>query len=115
MFNEWEQIQRQILKSLRSYAGDFQKQYRQYESYREIFLAAPSSADNNSVITLRELIEFVAHVADCYPDTTKDFPTHLLEILSSYHHELEPGLREKIVGSLVLLRKKQIISSIQYR
>ncbi|KAL9625440.1 MAG: hypothetical protein Q9160_000503 [Pyrenula sp. 1 TL-2023] len=106
-------LQHKIRRDPISYAGDFQKQYRQYESYREIFLAAPSSADNNGVVTLRELIEFVAHVADCYPDTTKEFPNHLIEILSLYHHDLEPELREKIVGSLVLLRKKQIISSIQ--
>jgi len=57
------------------------------------------------------LIDFVSHVADCYPTITKDFPNELIEILSLHHATLEPELREKIVGSLVLLRKKDIIDS----
>jgi protein SDA1 len=57
------------------------------------------------------LIDFVSHVADCYPTITKDFPHELIEILSLHHATLEPELREKIVGSLVLLRKKEVIDS----
>jgi protein SDA1 len=57
------------------------------------------------------LIDFVSHVADCYPTITKDFPRELIEILSLHHATLEPELREKIVGSLVLLRKKEVIDS----
>ena len=34
-----------------------------------------------------------------------------MEILSTHHEKLEPGLREKIVGSLVLLRRKDVIGS----
>jgi protein SDA1 len=51
-------------------------------------------------------------VADCYPTITKNFPTELIEILSLHHATLELDLREKIVGSLILLRKKEIIDSI---
>jgi protein SDA1 len=50
-------------------------------------------------------------VADCYPTITKNFPHELIEILSLHHATLETELREKIVGSLVLLRKKEIIDS----
>jgi protein SDA1 len=77
-------------------------------------MAAPSSATDTGVISLRDLIEFISHVADCYPEITKEFPQELIDILTQHHLVLEPELREKIVGSLVLLRKKEIIDSSMY-
>lgn len=77
-------------------------------------MAAPTSATDTGIISLRELIDFVAHVADCYPDITKDFPQQLMDILTQHHLVLEPELREKIVGSLVLLRKKELLDSATY-
>ncbi|KAI1965331.1 Severe Depolymerization of Actin [Ophidiomyces ophidiicola] len=95
----------------RSYVEDFRSQHFQYESHREIFMAAPSSATDTGIISLRELIDFIAHVAECYPDITKDFPRQLIEIISLHHAVLESELREKIVTSLVLLKKKDVIDS----
>lgn len=77
-------------------------------------MAAPTSATDSGILSLRDLIDFVSHVANCYPDITKDFPQELIHILTLHHHVLEPELREKIVGSLVLLRKKEIIDSTTY-
>ena len=77
-------------------------------------MAAPSSATDTGVISLRDLIDFISHVADCYPDIAKTFPGELVDILSRHHAILDPDLREKIVGSLVLLRKKEIIDSSLY-
>jgi protein SDA1 len=77
-------------------------------------MAAPSSATDTGVISLRDLVDFISHVADCYPDIAKNFPGELVEILSHHHAVLEPDLREKIVGSLALLRKKEIIDSSLY-
>ena len=74
-------------------------------------MQAPSSASTAGIVSLRDLIDFVAHVADRYPEVTKDFPQDLIDILTTHHRELEPDLREKIVGSLVLLRRKDIIDS----
>jgi protein SDA1 len=105
-------LQNKIKRDPRSYQTDFSHQYIQYENQRQIFMQSPSSSsDINSVISFRDLIEFVAHVADCYKEETKEFPSQLIEILSAHHASLEPELREKIVGSLVLLRKKEIIDS----
>lgn len=77
-------------------------------------MAAPTSASDSGIISLRDLIDFVSHVADCYPEITKDFPQELIAILTLHHAELEPELREKVVGSLVLLKKKDIIDSTTY-
>lgn len=74
-------------------------------------MQAPSSATDGGIVSFRDLIDFVSHVADCYPDITAKFPQELAEILTLHHAVLEAELREKIVGSLVLLRRKEIIDS----
>lgn len=104
-------LQHKIKRDPASYRDEFLKQYSQYESQREIFLQAPSSSTTTGIISIRDLIEFISHVADCYPDDVTEFPEQLIHILSLYHAELESELREKIVGSLVLLRRKEIIDS----
>lgn len=96
----------------RSYRGDFVTHYSQYESSYAIFCADPSTSDSGSIADLREHIDFVAHVASCYPDITRTFPSELASFITAHHNQLEPELREKIVGSLVLLRNKDIIDSI---
>lgn len=103
-----------ILCSDRSYIEDFRAQHYQYESHREIFMAAPTAATDTGIISLRELIDFISHVADCYPDITKDFPQQLIDLLTQHHLVLEQELREKIVGSLMLLRKKDLLDSATY-
>ncbi|TVY83011.1 Protein SDA1 [Lachnellula suecica] len=94
-----------------SYTEDFLNQYGQYQSQRDIFLASPSTATSSGIISFRDLIDFVAHVADCFPEDTANFPEDLKTILTLHHAQLESELREKIVGSLVLLRRKEIIDS----
>lgn len=100
-----------VLISHSSYKEDFIKQYSQYETQREIFLRAPSSATSAGIVSLRDLIDFTSHVADCYPDITTPFAGQLIQILTLHHAALESELREKIVGSLVLLRRKDMIDS----
>lgn len=105
-------LQNKIKRDPASYENDFLHQYMQYENQRIIFLQSPGSTADSGIVSFRDLIEFVAHVSDCYKHHTADFPAHLIEILTTHHAELEAQLREKIVGSLVLLRKKEVITSI---
>lgn len=74
-------------------------------------MRAPASSTDGGIVSLRDLIDFISHVADCYPEVTARFPEDLIQILNLHHAELESELREKIVSSLVLLRKKEIIDS----
>ena len=90
---------------------DFQNQYNQYETLRELFMQAPGATDDNGIVSLRDLIDFVSHVAECYPTITASFPDDLIQILGLHHEELEMELRDKVVGSLVLLRNKEVIDS----
>ncbi|MCJ1318202.1 Severe Depolymerization of Actin [Xylographa vitiligo] len=104
-------LQNKIRRDPISYKEEFIKQFSQYESHREIFLQAPSSATDAGIVSLRDLIDFTSHVAECFPELTAKFPNELIEILSLHHQILESELREKVVGSLVLLRRKDIIDS----
>lgn len=104
-------LKNKIRRDPKSYIEDFLNQYEQYQSQRDIFLSTPTSAISNGIISFRDLIDFVAHVADCFPTETVNFPEDLKSILELHHTELESELREKIVGSLVLLKRKEIIKS----
>ncbi|KAL8705135.1 MAG: hypothetical protein Q9201_001738 [Fulgogasparrea decipioides] len=104
-------LQYKIRRDPTSYKDDFRSQYSQYEAQREIFMRAPASATDAGIISFRDLIDFVAHVADCYPTLVIHFPDNLISLLNLHHESLEPELREKVVRSLVLLRRKDIIDS----
>ncbi|KAF2728598.1 SDA1-domain-containing protein [Polyplosphaeria fusca] len=93
-----------------SYRDDFATQYQQYEALRDLLLQNPSTTDSQGLVSLKDLIDFVAHVADSYPTICAAFPDDLRELLSQ-HEELEPELRDKIVSAFVLLRNKDIIDS----
>lgn len=101
------------LTSRSSYQKNFTDQYGMYEAEREILLQSPSATIHTGMISFRELVDFIAHVADCYPSLVKKFPEDLIEILS-HHKDLEVELRSKIVGSLALLKKKGIIDSSKF-
>ncbi|KAJ9667240.1 Severe Depolymerization of Actin [Coniosporium apollinis] len=104
-------LQYKIRRDPPSYADDFGNQYGLYESFRELFLQNPAQSDESGLVSFRDQIDFISHVADCYPKVTAEFPNDLIRIISQHHAELEPELHEKIVGSLVLLRNKDIIDS----
>lgn len=57
------------------------------------------------------MVDLMAHIADCYPDVMARFPSDLEEILTQHHAILHPELREKIVGSMLLLRRKDMVDS----
>ncbi|KAJ9654866.1 Severe Depolymerization of Actin [Neophaeococcomyces mojaviensis] len=104
-------LQHKIKRDPASYRSEFQQQWLQYQNQREIFMANPASTSESGNTSFKELLELIAQVSSCYKAETKEFPQHLIDILSSHHESLNPELREKIVGSLVLLRKKEIIDS----
>lgn len=57
------------------------------------------------------MIDLLAHIADCYPEEMACFPSDLQKILTQHHAVLHPELREKMVGSLLLLRRKDVVDS----
>ncbi|PHH70093.1 hypothetical protein CDD80_6232 [Ophiocordyceps camponoti-rufipedis] len=108
---DFASLQYKIRRDPKSYKDDFLRQWEQYESQREIFLSSPTTASADSVESFHNMVDLMAHVADCYPEETKAFPDDLKAILAQHHAALHPDLREKVVGSLVLLRRKDVIDS----
>ncbi|EHK99768.1 putative protein sda1 [Glarea lozoyensis 74030] len=52
---------------------------------------------------LTKFVETQAHVSDCFPEDTAEFPEDLKTILTLHHAELESELREKITALFNLL------------
>lgn len=78
---------------------------------RDLITRNPASASSDSLLSLKDIVDFIAHVADCYPRITERFPSDIAELLSPQLQELDLELREKLVGALVLIRKKGLIDS----
>ncbi|PTB63767.1 SDA1-domain-containing protein [Trichoderma citrinoviride] len=108
---DFASLQYKIRRDPKSYKDDFLKQWEQYEAQREIFFTSPTTAAADTVESFHNMIDLIAHVADCYPDETRTFPDDLKAIVSQNHETLHPELRDKVVGSLVLLRRKEVIDS----
>ncbi|KAJ4360279.1 Severe Depolymerization of Actin [Didymosphaeria variabile] len=104
-------LQYKVRRDPPSYFEDHQQQYMQYQALRDLLLQNPSTSDDTGIVRLNDLIDFVAHTADCYPKATAQFSDDLIQILSLHHDELQADLRDKMVSSLVLLRNKDLIDS----
>ena len=107
-------LQYRVRRDPQSYAEDHHQQYLQYQSLRDLLLQNPSTSDDTGIVRLNELIDFVAHTASSYPKSneTAEFSQDLIKILSLHHDELQVELRDKMVGSLVLLRNQELIDSV---
>ncbi|KAL2883482.1 Severe Depolymerization of Actin [Colletotrichum sp. CLE4] len=107
-------LQYKIRRDPKSYEENFLQQWGQYESQREVFLVSPTTATREYTESFHNLIDLLAHTVDLYPKHAVAFPDDLKAILLQHHEVLHPELREKIVGSLALLRKKDVIDSTYY-
>ncbi|KAI1506726.1 SDA1-domain-containing protein [Biscogniauxia marginata] len=104
-------LQYRIRKDPAAYEKEFLQHWQQFEAAHEKFLADPVGADSNSLITFREQVDFIAHCAELFPDIARPFPSALADILTRHHATLEPTLREKLVSSLTMLRRKDVVDS----
>ncbi|KAK1534997.1 uncharacterized protein CCOS01_03749 [Colletotrichum costaricense] len=107
-------LQYKIRRDPKSYEENFLQQWGQYESQREVFLVSPTTATREYTESFHNLVDLLAHTVDLYPKHAVAFPDDLKAILLQHHEVLHPELREKIVGALALLRKKDVIDSTYY-
>lgn len=84
-------------------------QWNHYESLRRIFSLKPDEEGE----LFGDLVGFIAQVAQCYPEETKDFPGHIRTLLLDHHRSLSPDTRKTLVRNLVMLRNKEVIDSIE--
>ena len=53
-------------------------------------------------------------MSQCYPKETAEFPSHLSTMLLENYGTLSPDTRKSLVQNLVMLRNKDVITSIEY-
>ncbi|KAI0781265.1 actin cytoskeleton organization and cell cycle progression protein [Trametes elegans] len=102
------QLQNLIKRDPTAYKEEFLQQWNHYNSIRQIFQINP---DENAQ-HFRELVSFIAQVAQCYPKETADFPSQISTLLLESYGTLSPDTRRSLVQNLVMLRNKNVITSI---
>ncbi|KAF9002001.1 protein required for actin cytoskeleton organization and cell cycle progression [Cyathus striatus] len=103
------QLQNLIKRDPISYKEEFLQQWNHYNSIREIFRINPGEQAQH----FRELVTFISQVSTCYPKETAEFPSQLSSLLLESYNVLFPDTRKTLVQNLVMLRNKNVISSIQ--
>ncbi|KAG2061348.1 SDA1-domain-containing protein [Suillus hirtellus] len=103
------QLQNLIKRDPVSYKEEFLQQWNHYDSIRQIFQINPDEQAQH----FRELVSFISQVAQCYPKETKDFPSHLSTLLLENYGTITPDTRKTLVQNLVMLRNKDVITSIE--
>ncbi|KAH7101085.1 protein required for actin cytoskeleton organization and cell cycle progression [Auriculariales sp. MPI-PUGE-AT-0066] len=102
------QLQNLIKRDPEAYREEFLQQWAHYNSLRELFHLSPDDKSHN----FRELLTFIAQVSPCYPQDTAQFPTHLSALLLDHFALLSADLRLSIVQNLVMLRNKDVLTSL---
>ncbi|KDQ60554.1 hypothetical protein JAAARDRAFT_190731 [Jaapia argillacea MUCL 33604] len=103
------QLQNLIKRDPTGYKEEFLQQWNHYTSIRQIFQINPDEQAHH----FRELVSFISQVASCYPKETADFPTQLSSLLLENYGTLSPDTRKTLVQNLVMLRNKDVITSIE--
>ncbi|KAF9792317.1 SDA1-domain-containing protein [Thelephora terrestris] len=102
------QLQNLIKRDPEAYREEFLQQWNRYNTIRQIFHLNPEQEANN----FRELVSFISQLAKCYPKETAEFPAQLSALLIENYQILPPDIRRSFVQNLVMLRAKNVISSV---
>ncbi|KIJ69642.1 hypothetical protein HYDPIDRAFT_172966 [Hydnomerulius pinastri MD-312] len=103
------QLQNLIKRDPGAYKEEFLQQWNHYNSIRQIFQINPDEQAQH----FRELVSFISQVAQCYPKETAEFPSHISTLLLENYGTLTPDTRKTLVQNLVMLRNKNVITSIE--
>ncbi|KAF7304623.1 Protein SDA1 [Mycena kentingensis (nom. inval.)] len=103
------QLQNLIKRDPLSYKEEFLQQWNHYNSIRRIFATNP----DEQAAHFRELVTFISQVATCYPKETAEFPSQISTLLLENYGILSPDTRKTLVQNLVMLKNKEVISSIE--
>lgn len=104
------QLQNLIKRDPGAYKEEFLQQWNHYNSIREIFAINPEEQAHH----FGELVTFIAQVATCYPKETAQFPSQISTLLLESYNVLSLDTKKTLVQNLVMLRNKNVISSVEY-
>ncbi|KAL3672457.1 hypothetical protein V7S43_001756 [Phytophthora oleae] len=102
------QLQNMVKRDPVGYRTEFLMQLRHFESEYQLFLLQPTKESAH----FGALVNFLSHVAKCYPVEMAAFPEQIMALLSDNYLVLEPELRKTLVQSLMLLRNRGLVDAI---
>jgi len=107
--NNLAQLQNLIKRDSDSYKEEFLQQWRHFLSNLEVFRLDPTKES----VAIIETSMFIAQVAGCYEEETLQFPKDLISLLSQHYSVMDPETRMTLCKALMLLRKKNLVSSLK--
>ncbi|KAG1706657.1 hypothetical protein DVH05_027509 [Phytophthora capsici] len=102
------QLQNMVKRDPVGYRTEFLMQQRHFESEYQLFLLQPTKESAH----FGALVNFLSHVAKCYPVEMAAFPEQIMALLRDNYLVLEPELRKTLVQSLMLLRNRGLVDAI---
>ncbi|OWZ22777.1 hypothetical protein PHMEG_0002449 [Phytophthora megakarya] len=102
------QLQNMVKRDPVGYRSEFLMQLRHFESEFQLFLLQPTKESAH----FGALVNFLSHVAKCYPVDMAAFPEQIMGLLRDNYLVLEPELRKTLVQSLMLLRNRGLVDAI---
>jgi hypothetical protein len=91
------------------YSEEFKKVLAYFKVKFEAFLTAP----NKRVKGMKEFFLFFAQVGHIYPKEMAFIPLALINLIENNYTVINPEIRMGIVESLSLLRKKDLLESLE--
>ncbi|RKP13562.1 SDA1-domain-containing protein [Piptocephalis cylindrospora] len=101
-------LQNLIKRDPQSYREEFLLQLQHYESSLAILRLEPDGEAKE----FSEQVTFLSHVTSCYPRECEAFPDQLISLLQEHHLTLNAEVRRTLVQAVILLRNRQVISTI---
>ncbi|CAF1031904.1 unnamed protein product, partial [Didymodactylos carnosus] len=98
-------LQNLIKRDPEAYKEDFKLQYLNFESQFVELMTKPDIWSK----TLAEQITFIAQVAQCYRDETKNVSQMFMDVLKLYSTVLNRDMRLILVRALILMRNRNLI------
>jgi protein SDA1 len=102
------QLQNMIKRDPGAYVEEFQQQHRHFLSELALFQLEPSKPAGH----FGEVVSFLSHVAPCYKEALKEYPTQISGLLSEHYLTLDRKLREVMVRALILMRNRNLFAPI---
>lgn len=106
------QLQNLIKRDPSMYRDDFMIQLAHFESELKIFQLRP---DRTKGTHFGNLVAFLGQCMACYPDTMRqcNFTGRIIQLLKDKYATIDPKLRAKLVATLVLVRNRGLLGSIE--
>ena len=101
-------LQNLIKRDPLGYVDEFRRRWRHFQAKLELQRMEPSTENKDMVAT----VNFIAHVAPCFPKMTAELPTQLAALLEEHHDALDSELRKALLQALILLRNRNMMQPL---